>query len=130
MTTEPTPDAVLLARELARIAANEFNLDYATSSIDALADSFAAHLAPVLAAAGETDLVLIWSNEHAAWWAPASCGYTKFRSAAGLYTRAQAEAIVAQANSHAKDDAVPDEAIVPATKEDRRRGRACYAAPV
>jgi len=42
--------------------------------------------------------VHIWSFEHDAWWAPASCGYTKDISRAGLYCRADAVRICRNAN--------------------------------
>jgi hypothetical protein len=36
---------------------------------------------------------MIWSNEHRAWWRPASCGYTRKIEEAGLYSYAEAKAI-------------------------------------
>jgi hypothetical protein len=39
--------------------------------------------------------VLIWSNEHYAYWRPNSSGYTTDGLAAGIYDRAAAESIVA-----------------------------------
>lgn len=39
------------------------------------------------------DKWLIWSNEHAAWWRPASCGYTHSIEDAGRYTLKEAKAI-------------------------------------
>lgn len=68
-------------------------------------------------------LVLIWSNEHNAWWAPGSRGYTVERSKAGLYRLAEAEAVVANANAYLADDAVPHEAIVPALDPERAPSR-------
>lgn len=41
-----------------------------------------------------TDKVLIWSNEHSAWWRPNSQGYAINLACAGLYERAEAEEIV------------------------------------
>lgn len=41
---------------------------------------------------------VIWSFEHDAWWRPDRWGYTPHLAAAGLYTRGEAEAIVADAN--------------------------------
>lgn len=39
--------------------------------------------------------VLIWSGEHSAYWRAGSSGYTIRLTAAGIYTRAQAEQIAA-----------------------------------
>lgn len=36
---------------------------------------------------------LIWSNEHAAWWRPNGCGYTRDMAAAGRYARDEAIAV-------------------------------------
>lgn len=33
---------------------------------------------------------VIWSHEHAAWWAPGRCGYVKDLRKAGTYSRAEA----------------------------------------
>jgi len=44
------------------------------------------------------DLCLIWSMEHQGWWRPGKFGYTPRAAEAGLFQRAEAEAIVAQAN--------------------------------
>ena len=44
------------------------------------------------------DRVLIWSNEHRAWWRDNSQGYAINLAAAGLYPRAEAERIVAGAS--------------------------------
>ena len=41
---------------------------------------------------------LIWSIEHGAWWGPQWRGYTQDLSAAGIYSRIEAEAILRQAN--------------------------------
>lgn len=56
---------------------------------------------------------LIWSHEHRAWWRSSSHGYTRNRAAAGLYTLAQAEEIVASANAYLSDNDIPNECIVP-----------------
>ncbi len=40
-----------------------------------------------------TDLYLVWSNEHGAWWRPNSCGYTTKVEDAGRYGRKEAIAI-------------------------------------
>lgn len=36
---------------------------------------------------------LVWSNEHAAWWGPDCCGYTRIIANAGRYDRAKALSI-------------------------------------
>ncbi|MEY9235457.1 chromosomal replication initiation ATPase DnaA [Bradyrhizobium japonicum] len=41
---------------------------------------------------------LIWSVEHAAWWAPAGLGYTTATHRAGLYELEEATGIVTEAN--------------------------------
>ncbi len=41
----------------------------------------------------ESDFYLVWSNEHAAWWSPDGCGYSKGLLGAGRYSRARALAI-------------------------------------
>jgi hypothetical protein len=41
---------------------------------------------------------VIWSFEHAAWWGPRRMGYTEALAAAGRYTKAEADRIVAHAN--------------------------------
>lgn len=40
----------------------------------------------------------IWSLEHNAWWKPNSCGYCHDISSAGIYSFAEATAIVKSAN--------------------------------
>ena len=40
---------------------------------------------------------VIWSNEHSAWWAHNRMGYARDIAAAGLYTKAEAMEIVANA---------------------------------
>lgn len=52
----------------------------------------------------DPEMYRIWSIEHGAWWAPNNKGYTTRASAAGLYTREDAEAICAGANTHELDD--------------------------
>jgi hypothetical protein len=63
--------------------------------------------------------VLIWSNEHSAWWKPNSCGYTSDRSEAGAYLLDDAMAICRGANKHLRDAEVPYEAIVPIYPEEK-----------
>ena len=46
------------------------------------------------------DRYVIWSYEHRAWWAPDRRGYTPDLTSAGVYTRAEAERIVAEANAN------------------------------
>jgi len=41
---------------------------------------------------------LVWSNEHAAWWAPGGRGYTTLTHMAGRYSKEQADEICRQAN--------------------------------
>jgi hypothetical protein len=48
---------------------------------------------------------VIWSFEHAGWWRPGAWGYTVDLAAAGHYTRAEAEGIVARANIVATNEA-------------------------
>jgi hypothetical protein len=36
------------------------------------------------------DRVMIWSDEHRAWWRPNRCGYVNVRAAGGVYTFADA----------------------------------------
>jgi hypothetical protein len=53
---------------------------------------------------------LIWSNEHVAWWAPDSCGYTVSIERAGRYSRTEAIDICKSANfSFMQDTTNPDE---------------------
>lgn len=54
---------------------------------------------------------LIWSFEHAAWWAPAERGYTQSVREAGQYTLERGAEIVEKANRYTKK---PNEALVPA----------------
>lgn len=44
-----------------------------------------------------SELYLVWSNEHRAWWAPGECGYTIELDRAGRYTRERAIAICRRA---------------------------------
>ncbi|MDN5849112.1 MAG: hypothetical protein L0H63_05660 [Nitrococcus sp.] len=55
---------------------------------------------------------LVWSNEHGAWWRPAKWGYTRAIEEAGRYTRAEADAIVAQANIVIEPGERPNEVAV------------------
>jgi hypothetical protein len=55
--------------------------------------------------------VLIYSNEHRAFWKPDSQGYTMLLHEAGRYDRSEAARIVAQANSHRSLD-MPNEVMV------------------
>lgn len=43
-------------------------------------------------------MFLVWSNEHGAWWAPGSRGYTLDYRAAGRYSHRSAEDIVERAS--------------------------------
>ena len=45
-----------------------------------------------------TKRYVIWSEEHGCWWGPGSHGYTRSLQAAGRYSKADAEAIVENAN--------------------------------
>jgi hypothetical protein len=60
---------------------------------------------------------LIWSNEHRAWWRPASCGYTVDIAEAGRYTLAQGRRICAEGGTTYRyrggDERVPAEVLVP-----------------
>lgn len=57
--------------------------------------------------------VLIWSNEHNAWWAPNDRGYTQSRPHAGEYPLDRAIDICIRANRHLKPGKPPHEAVVP-----------------
>jgi hypothetical protein len=61
-----------------------------------------------------SELYLVWSNQHSAWWRPNSCGYTKQISDAGLYSRDEAIEISRGRGWPAKG--VPDE--VPVSERD------------
>lgn len=56
---------------------------------------------------------LIWSNEHNAWWAPGSRGYTPDVSQAGIYGEKQAYEIVQNANRYQYAPDPPNECLVP-----------------
>jgi hypothetical protein len=43
---------------------------------------------------------VIWSEEHAAWWAKGRLGYTKSLAGAGRYSQAEAQAIEQKANAY------------------------------
>lgn len=53
-------------------------------------------------------MYLIWSNEHRAWWRPASLGYTTNIRGAGRYTREQAMGICARAIPGMRDEIPPE----------------------
>jgi hypothetical protein len=48
---------------------------------------------------------VIWSEEHGAWWAPGSHGYTTSLRQAGRYSRERAEEIVENANRYLREGA-------------------------
>jgi hypothetical protein len=47
-----------------------------------------------------TELYVIWSEEHGGWWLPNKMGYTRSLLRAGCYNKAEAEAIVELANKY------------------------------
>ncbi len=55
---------------------------------------------------------VIWSNEHRRFWNPAWRGYTWLLSEAGRYTKAEADAIVLQANIAVREGEEPNEVIL------------------
>lgn len=55
---------------------------------------------------------MIWSWEHMAWWKPMSWGYTTEKAEAGLYTRAEAQRIVDNANITVTPGTTPNEIMV------------------
>lgn len=55
---------------------------------------------------------LIWSNEHNAWWSPASMGYSTLIQEAGKYSFEEAVKIVRHANKYCNPDK-PNETMVP-----------------
>lgn len=58
----------------------------------------------------EAQKYLIWSNEHVAWWRPASMGYTVSIEHAGRYSRDEAMEICRGANfGFMQDDENPNE---------------------
>jgi hypothetical protein len=63
----------------------------------------------------------IWSYEHRAWWRPARFGYTESLAEAGIYTRAEAERIVADANIVAENEIAILAADAQAGRLERRR---------
>jgi hypothetical protein len=52
----------------------------------------------------ESEIFLVWSEEHGAWWRSGGAGYTHSMEQAGRYTKAQAEAIVASGNKEIHPD--------------------------
>jgi hypothetical protein len=50
-----------------------------------------------------TELYLIWSNEHNAWWGPGRIGYTTEPSKAGRYSLAEASQICEDANRYSQE---------------------------
>lgn len=63
-----------------------------------------------------SDIYLVWSDEHRAWWRPNKCGYTVKLEAAGHYTRGEALMICAHARDGFKDGERPSE--IPVRLED------------
>jgi len=55
---------------------------------------------------------VVWSHEHAAWWAPGRCGYTPALADAGLYTREQAIGIARDAGAPWMIGKAPNEIAV------------------
>lgn len=53
---------------------------------------------------------VIWSFEHDRWWKPGRMGYTLTLADAGVYSLAEAEVIVREANAYVK---TPDEWLFP-----------------
>lgn len=60
-----------------------------------------------------SNLYLIWSNEHRAWWAPNCCGYTTDVVRAGRYERAEAISIAGTARGGWERGKNPDEIALP-----------------
>lgn len=57
---------------------------------------------------------LVWSNEHAAWWAPDRCGYTRIIANAGRYSRAEAMVIAGtRGGGWRLNKGNPDEIAIP-----------------
>ncbi len=48
----------------------------------------------------ETEAWVVWSEEHAAWWARGKRGYTTSLACAGRYSPEEARAICANANAY------------------------------
>lgn len=59
-----------------------------------------------------TELYLIWSNEHRAWWRPDRCGYTLHIEAAGRYGRIEGREICTGANIPFCHNTLPNEIMV------------------
>ena len=62
---------------------------------------------------------LIWSNEHAAWWAPDRRGYTTIIGNAGRYTANEAMRICLDANRHLNPDDTPYEVLIRAPEHEQ-----------
>ena len=60
----------------------------------------------------EKSIWLIWSNEHGAWWRPASCGYIRVIEEAGRYPRSEAQEICDGANRYLPKGTKPNEVMV------------------
>jgi hypothetical protein len=60
-----------------------------------------------------TELYVIWSEEHGAWWLPHKMGYTRSLREAGCYTKAEADEIVANANQYVRPHDVFNEVALP-----------------
>lgn len=67
-----------------------------------------------------TDLYLIWSNQHRAWWRHKSAGYTTKVSSAGRYSHEEAIKICAGAHGGWNKDIPPE---IPVRLDD---AAACY----
>lgn len=65
------------------------------------------------------EMWLIWSNEHNAWWAPNSLGYTPSITKAGRYTLEDTRARTMHAGP--MECGRPSEAIVPELYDDKWR---------
>lgn len=67
----------------------------------------------------------IWSNQKGMWWGWNRNGYASFKSTAGRYTFEEARMICVEANAYQRDNAIPDECMVPLDPDefiqDRRR---------
>lgn len=63
-----------------------------------------------------TDRYLIWSDEHSAWWRPASRGYTIHMDQAGRYSREEALSICANGRDGWNAKESPSE--IPVREED------------
>lgn len=70
------------------------------------------------------ELVWIWSDEHQAYWRPDAAGYTRRASAAGIYTRAEAERLTGHCGPEKRIEIEPVPALrgtqetAPATRND------------